>query len=162
MTNDRINEKDESIILGFTAWKTKEEVPLPLAFKLGSEGQQKPWGDLIIFFFFFKREKRTNLEKATAVLQDWTHTAQTTVCYFTDFWAHSNPYWFQEKNDWIHILFSVSTCGTHSFLQSWKHAQDCLIQGTSLFLFFFFLLVLSSLNPLSTVHYHSTSLTEKG
>lgn len=42
MTNDRINEKDESIILGFTAWKTKEEVPLPLAFKLGSEGQLKP------------------------------------------------------------------------------------------------------------------------
>lgn len=161
MTNDRINEKDESIILGFTAWKTKEEVPLPLAFKLGSEGQLKPWGDLIIFFFFLRGRKGQTWKKQLLYYRT-EHTAQTTVCYFTDFWAHSNPYWFQEKNDWIHILFSVSTCGTHSFLQSWKHAQDCLIQGTSLFLFFFFLLVLSSLNPLSTVHYHSTSLTEKG
>lgn len=51
MANDRINAKDESIILGFTAWKTKQEVPLPLAFKLRSEGQLKPRGDLIIFFW---------------------------------------------------------------------------------------------------------------
>lgn len=39
--NKRINMKNESIVPGFTVQKTKQKVPLSLAFKFRHEGQLK-------------------------------------------------------------------------------------------------------------------------
>jgi len=140
--------KDESIILGFTAQKAKQEVSLPLTFKLRSEGQLKPWGDL----FFWRRRKGTTWKKQllyyrTEHTQDWQQSAISQINIFESI---PSPAEFKR---WMTgpTFFSVATCGSHSFRQSWKHAQGTLL-SFSWFFGGFFWSVLSSLNLLSTLH----------
>lgn len=155
ITNKRINVNDESIISGFAAQKSKQELPLSLTFKLRSEGQLKLQGDLS---FWRGRKGRTwkkqLLYYRTEHTEDRQHSA---VSQMNIFESILTPPDFQRRTTGP-IFFSLFLLWGHSFPQSWKHTQTVWHMEQN----FVFSPVLSSLSLLWTLHYQSISLTEKG